>query len=342
MRYFRYSNAGKSPADILNIYKVLWEDLANYAKVIYKNRWEDALDLAFSIIINNYDSNKGELLNYATKVVRTCMIQANRKEVPYEFIEDVSDNPDRLSKKLSKSISERVKFDVQEKKILKNDESFMKCVNYLAPFFIKDFKFLASMKSSYRKHDYSELLELFDMEDIVNAIKYLKEGYEAEVQVFLDTRKACCKRKYNPDKENNIAPGIKYLQILNGTVLYYKTKNVSEKYFYYVDLNDAVREFLQKFYNSGKCGMVKVEDTVAYCSLTGVILLSLNELVESLKNDIAGILVTRENVRILERREDGLIILSNRELLGDIGISVFKGVAWVQLKQMPSKEVQRR
>lgn len=348
MNYFRYCKEKQSPVTIRKIYDLMWGGkLKNYAKVIYKAKWEDALDLAFQIVVQNFDPKKGNLENYATKTIRTCMMQYHRREVPYEFMENMPSK--EVISKMGTSKKPVKKIEKKPPKVLFKREEILSnmkvegdvnegCLEEVVPLFIKDYKTFVNSKI-LDIDEYRDILSRYSPRDLINALIYLRDEYSDVVGAFYDVKKSCSKRKYNPDRQNNIAPHIQYIRVLNNTILYRKLKNSTEKYFYSVSIDETVKMFLAKFYNKSMPSYLTLFGTTVYCTLTGNILYSLDELCESLKSDIVGILTSRLNIRILYRDEERVFFLSNNELEMNLGVSFFGVSANIEIRNTPSKEV---
>ena len=79
MKYFKYLFS-KSTKELYDVFKEV-QGLHGYARAKYgEEKVEDVLDASYEHIIKNFDPSKGELRNYAMKVVGTIHLGINKKE----------------------------------------------------------------------------------------------------------------------------------------------------------------------------------------------------------------------------------------------------------------------
>lgn len=334
MNFFKYNTSfvNKTSADLVEIYDVV-RGLEKYAKTIYKGRWEDALDIAFFHIIQNYDPSKGELENYATKVVSGVSLNQFRKEYPYEFISDLEDEKTGTIEGIT--ITDRL--DERNQRV-----DIENCIDYMIPFFIKDFKFFRNMETSQRKEKYSELFKKFNFSSISAATQYLRDNYMEDVEKFYELKKTCGGKRFSSDKLNKRKDtSMEYLGELNDTLIYRrKASGNSDRYFYKIDIKHLIENFLDKFYSQGGTAYVKIRDTIAYCTMRGEIVFSVEELMSAIERDLVGTTLSRTNLRVVHYDVGNKIILiSTTPLEYNLNISVFKDEIWVEFESMPSKEM---
>lgn len=344
MDYFRYCKMdfGVSPKLLLDIYEVVWFDLEMYAKSLYRDRWMDALDMAFFHIVRNFDPEKGELKRYAIKIIKGILMGNYKKELPYESFDTLTDVEKGISEDFSDEAVERLDpiEDDKEKEDIGDEKAFKECVDFLSPLFIKDFKFFSTYSKSNKKLQYGELFRKFKPKVILSSMEYLKDNYSEDVKRFYKLKASCMKRRYDIEKYMGTFDGVEYIDCINGTVFYRRIRKVSIRYFYSVNLKEAIGEFIKEFYLEGKVGMLRVENCVAYCSVTGDILFGLEELIESLENDIIGMISCRQHVKVVNyEKGERVILLSGSEIDFNLNITLFGGSVWIPLDNMPVKEV---
>lgn len=323
--------ATKTSKELFEIYEVVWS-LENYAKKIYKGGWEDALDAAMFHIIRNYDVNKGDLSNYAIKVVKGICYNKYRKEVPYEYLSDLPDSEMETTEVVDDMNMEDDNGDKQD---------IAECIAFLSPYFIEDFKFFTSMCKHDRKKSYPGLFERFTYQTIKDAISYLKDNYSEQVKEFHAARISRSKKRYDADKVNrSMADGINYMGVVNGTVLYTKRKSIASKVFYRVDIPEVVQEFIKRFYGDDSNAQVRIGDCVAFSSLTGSIIFGIENLLESLEIDIIGMILSRQEMKVASyTKGEELILVSNRQEEYNLNVKAFSSDIWIPFTQMSSKEV---
>ena len=335
MKFFAYNKTAceRSSKETIEIFNAV-RNLSGYAMSIYKSRWEDALDVAFFHIMKNYDSEKGELENYAIKVVRGIGLNYFKKECPSDIVVELSDiNANSKVNSLSESLEDA----------LYERENLESCTQSLIPYFIKDFRFFDTMDSSKRGEVYSDIFNHYSISIIKQAVEYLKEDYSDSLREIYKLRKSCAGRKAGKDKiEKSRDNSIVVTTQMNNTVFYKKTtKSEIKKHFYKVDVKDLIGFLLKKFYMSGKASIL-VEGTRVYCTLSGGLVFSLEDLVESLEKDSLASLIIRSKLRVAKyKKGQELLLVGNKEIEGDIGIKIFDEEAHVHLIAVPSKEVKK-
>lgn len=334
MKFFKYikGSESRSMTDMLKIFETV-QSLDKYAKKIYRSRWEDALDMAFFHVLQNYDPSKGELENYTIKVIGGILLNQFKKEYPYEFIADLGSQQEELTA------------DV----IVREDEgsrssNVKSCIKFMAPLFLKDFRFFESMTGQYRKEGYSELFEKFTGDAIQKATAYLRENYSSKVKVVYDSKKRCGGKKLDEEMgKRNLDTNLEYIMELNDTVVYRKRKKSNiVRYIYSVDLKRTASELMVRFYSGDfSKAHARVEGANIYCSMTGTMVYSEEDLFKTLTLDIVGIVLARTSLKLLKfKEEDEAIFVSTSELKYDLNMTLFGEEVWLRFIQRSSKEVE--
>lgn len=331
MNYFDYVKVS-SMEDMLKIYEIV-RSLKNYAIKIYKNMWEDALDQAYFHIISHYDESCGELENYATRIVGTILLGRYRKEVTNDIALELA-----LNTKQCKDSSGSPASSIDE-----SDGTFNECVEYLSSCFVLDYKFFKTLKKSYRVLDYTGIFKKFNADTIMQAIEYLKENYGSSMDKLLETSKKCTIWKFKDDRyKESLDKSISYIGMINGIMLYTRTKSAHNKLFYSFDIGENIRNILSILYPSETCtNEIRVGENTAYCSLSGVLVVGIDDLVKRLEVELVGMLLTRKaNFNIIKYDKGRDVILSCvREVDYDIKISCFGIEFPLLLKKVPAKRV---
>ena len=333
MKYFKYINGiqTRSLSDMYDIYQTV-QKLDRYAKKIYKNRWEDALDMAFFHVLQNYDSSKGELENYTIKVVSGVLLNQFKKEYPYEFIADLG-------------LNEEPKTEFEDTDIVVNPEQKVDvngCIAYLAPLFVRDFRFFDTMNGQHRKEDYSNLFEMYSYKTVQNAISYLTENYSERVREVYTSKKKCGGKSSNKESSKNQDSNLVYVNEITDIIVYYKKKkNSYTRYIYSVDLKKAVSELLLRFYSGDATkAHAKVENADIYCSITGKLVYSQKDLFDALVYDIVGIILARTSLKLMKLKGyDEAIFVSTSELKYDLNLTIFGESTWITIDQRSAKEI---
>lgn len=343
MEYFKYSKNSRSAKELVDIFTAV-HNLDRYAKSIYSSRWEDVLDRAFFHIAKNYDSSKGNLENYAIRVIRGIGLNDYKKECPTEFIEDLNIDAGYTEKESEEPTNSSV--EVELFYLDENEESASEdiegCIRFLVPYYIKDYALFKSMDGSKRKEDYRLLFKSYGAHEIQEAINYLNEKYSKELDEFYELRKKCVSRKAGRDKvEKSLDSTLKFMQTLNGVIFYKRKVNRSEtrKYFYQVDIDDIVTQIVHDYYLYSK-GSVEVEGVRAYLSLRGEILFDLDEAIDLLKVDIYTFILTASKLKVL--MGDDIYLVGTKEVNSSVAVKIFGDVLQVHLMNKTAKEVKER
>jgi hypothetical protein len=287
--YFKYTKKDNlNIYSVEEIYKVVWS-LKSYAIAIYKGLWQDALDAAFFHIMQHYDDSRGDLDHYATRVVGTIMLNKYNHEIEHDISlttamdsksvrEEVSTNPIEILLEGYSDIS----------------DDFEQCVSFLVPYFIKDFKFFESKRPDLRKLSYTELFQKFSTPVISSAMDYLLKKYGKALRALYDLSKDCKYRKYSSDRyKKGLDTLIEYHGIVNDILIYKSLSKVKVKRsFFYFDIFQTINHIIRLFYSNDRFGcMIEVEGVKVYCSLSGYITTSLDELKSVLEDEIIGSLL---------------------------------------------------
>ena len=155
MDYFSHALALKrsNPYLAYRAYHLLYEtDLRWYARKIYNSRAEDALDAAYIHILRNYDDDKGDLEHYATTVVGTINLGVYKNEIVHDEVTELALN------QTAYEAGGNDPYDIIMSRGDNTDSSSVdKCVEYMLPYMIRDFRFFKSKKAVDRTLCYSEL-----------------------------------------------------------------------------------------------------------------------------------------------------------------------------------------
>lgn len=316
MNYFDYCQKEKlrSSDELLEIYNCVM-GLEKYARSINRFHWEDVLDEALFHVLQNYDSSKGDIENYATKVVRGICInhfKGNTTGFDESFMTDgdAEDEPEEVS--LDSIKNKRFYVPGLPLDDVQSDD-YMECAKYLAKRYILDYKFFKTKSTVHRKESYSDLFEKFTSKAISKAIEYLNDTYSEKLDAFMkakESRKG--KRCYDDRMEKSRDNVLEYVGSINGIILYRSNANYRNavKYFYGIDINKFVAEFVAELYSEGGPAVVNVEGTEAYCTLRGFIVFDKFELMDSIEVDVISTLLARAVYKVFKYDKHSRIILS--------------------------------
>lgn len=338
MDYFSYVKLTKSPDFIMEVFNTV-ADLESYAKTIYKGLYEEVLDKAFFHILDNFDPSKGQLENYAVSVVGKILLNKYRREVTHDLALDIAledksaeeDNGEILSQFIS-ATEERERNDVKA------------CTQELVPYFIKDARFFATMKSTNRTLSYSEIFSKYSTVTIKRAVDYLSENYLEEVKNFYEYGKSISVKRYSKDRyKKSLDTAVNFKGEIGGIVLYEKLRGFHDKFFYSIDLKQTLVKFISKFYYNmdNINNYVKVEEVEAFISILGEVVVGVKEVSEVIEKEMLGMLVSRNSsLKVVKYDERERLIVSCTSDLGfSIAITAFGESFSMDLKRLSSKQV---
>lgn len=337
MNYFDYvTDFDRDRA--LRIYTEVYK-LTNYAKKIYKGYWEDALDNAFFHILENFkDDSGGDLEHYATKVVNTICLGRYSHEIAHDTSLNVE-----MDKK-SANVRELNPLNI----LTEREESFSYnnlkgCINYLLPKFIQDSQFFITKKAENRKCSYSNIFSMFSSEVIVASMNYLANNYGSDMERLSQVKKKCKYRNFQEDRyKSSMDCSIEYMGTLKGVILYKSIGKKTDRYFYEVDILDALDYLVENVYNAEGCpARAEVEGINVYCTLSGQFVSGEKELRKALENELIGTILARLSVFkvVVYERGKSIVFSASREVTNALKIEFLDDYYYLDFKRIPSKRV---
>lgn len=330
MKVFKYLFNKKGVAETYEIYKAV-RALTPYAKSKYKGQWEDALDESFFHILENFDSSKGELEHYATRVVGTIFLNKNSKEVSNTEQTDIC--MDLQSAKEYTLVGKR-------DEVL--DTDFNSCLRDMVSVLVKDFRFFASLSNKDRKCDYGKLFSKYSLGTIKEVQDYLTEKYKDEVSRILGYAKSVSIRDFNEDRYlSSVDEGLEYLESLNGIALIIRKKGYHTKKVFKIDIGEVLDNIIGLFYkDSSNYGLATIEGNPVYVSLSGNIVSTESELRDCIERELIGTLVSRTTLKVVHYgRGDIILFSSTKDTQCDVILPMFGKDYVVSFERIAVKEV---
>lgn len=332
MKLFKY--LGKvSSKDCYSIFEVV-QSLEPYAKVKYKSRYEDALDASYEHIIKNYDSTKGDLQNYATKVVGTIWLNSNKKEIA-----DDEQTQYNLDSKAADGYSDYSVEGIVEEGLKSKDMD--NCIKEMVKFFVKDFKLFTTLNIKLRKMDYSEFQDNYSTETILGAIRYLLDNYADDIEKFLEFSKSASIRNFDEDRYlRSIDPSLEYRGMLNDILILSRRQGSHVKKIYRVSVKDTVNSLIKLFYSDTNYGKMLIEGIPVYMTLSGKIVNTEEELRFFLEKELVGSLLSRTSLKVLlyEKGEE-IFLSSTKDEQSDVVLPLFDKNVSIHFDRVVIKEV---
>ena len=331
MRLFKYLST-KSTKEMYDIFNVV-SSLKKYAQIKYKDNYEDALDASYMHIVEHYDSSKGDLKNYAIKVVGTIGLGSNKKELANE-------EQTRLSLD-SKTASEFFNSPIDSLEENFKSSNINSCIKDMVSLFVKDFKFFATQSTKYRKMDYKELLDKYSVESIVNAKNYLMEKYSKEIEKFISYSKVASIRNFNEDRYlKSLDTSLEYKGSLNDIILIKRKQGSHVKKVYRVLIEENINTLLDLFYTNTDYGKILIADVPIYLSLSGKIVDSEEELRCSLERELVGSLLSRTSLKVIHYDKGNEILLSStKDVQYSVVLPLFDKNVSIDFERVVIKEV---
>lgn len=336
MNYFEYATTLKksNPYKSWLVFQTLYNSsLKYYAMKIYGNRWEDALDAAYAHIVENFDTEKGELEHYATTVVGTINLGMYRHEISNDEVVELS-----LNELQAGDTSD----DPQEVVLSYVDpvesSTLAECIDYLLPYYIKDFKFFTTKKSSDRNYSYNELYRMFGDSVIVEAVNYLNDNCFDSCKSLYELKKSLKFRNYPPDRVyKSKVNSIKYLGECNGIVIYKKGSSKSAKAFYEINVQEVVSDIIKYFYR----GILNrsINGLNVNCSLSGQLICDYDELFNQLENEVLGCIVSKyQAVGVVNYvRNKSLLLVGSMSMTNTVTLNILSKEFVIKMKQKSAK-----
>lgn len=331
MNYFKYAKSYNGYR-AMRIYQEV-QNLKGYAISIYKGLWEDALDMSFFHILENFDENSGcELSHYALRVVGTILLGKYNHEIEHETSLETNLNKKSVEEDLFNpaheilDIEEGVSVDIQE------------CVRYLLPMFIQDYKFFKSKKSEDRKLAYTGLFNMFSYETINESMDLMVKLYGEDMDYLYNLKRNCHYRNFSEDRyKDSMDNSIEYECFFKDVLIYKKLQVKSRKVFYLFNIKDAVDSIIQTYYQ-GKCSR-EVGDLTVYCTLSGNLVTSTEELRVVLERELVGAVLSRFSYFKVVCYEKGksIILSSTKELEHGFTLDIFNQDFKIPIRELVSK-----
>lgn len=331
MKYYKYVR----DADSLLAYKAHIAVMKCKPLAIskYQSRWEDALDDAYFHIMEHYNEAQGSLEHYALSVVSTIFLNKYPKEVGSDTVFDIESNKEAV-----KSDELDSPFDsIAQEEDIEYDSVLKQCVQYLLPLFIKDYELFHSKDCSTRKMSYTGLFDKFPVEVIAQVFKTLGEEYYEEGKYINNLSKECHMCNFSADRyRSSLDKTISYSGRIGDIV---KCKSIGvkrKKYLYDLNISDLCSKIYNMFYDIGGVGSRLIYGINVFCSLSGNVYFSKDDLFESLEREIIGsVLAMRTNLKVLHYdRGKEMIFTSTRDDEPSVALTMFKTKVLIPLTRL--------
>lgn len=338
MYYFDYvKDVDASKA--LKIYETV-NGLKGYAMSIYKSLWEDALDKAFFHILDNYDESSGDLEHYATKIVGTILLNKYAHEVEHETSLTTALDQKSLDEEVGKNPLDIL----MSKEDTTQSSDLDRCIEYLIPMFVVDYKFFKTKKSSDRKLSYNGLFQKFSERTVASAMISLVDKYGDDMEYIYELSKNCRMRSYQDDRYlKSMDTSVEYLGVFNNILLYKCLSRKVKKIFYSFNIRENVTTLIDVFYSSdNSIGKRTVGNVEVYCTLSGKVVTSPEELYACIERDVVGSMLAKMSHFKVVQYEKGekMILSSPKDTTYGLVLDIFGKEFSTDIKKIVSKRVE--
>ena len=312
MNYFDYVST-RSNQETMELFEIL-QGLRGYAFSIYGDRADDAIDATFEHVNSRYDESYGELENYTKSVLKNINRSEFKKESPD------SENIDGVwSERLADINSPDTILEERIDQLISEDE--IECAG--------------NMKVSCLDK-YDKVFEKYTKATITNAIFYLKDNYDEVVESFLEfSKKIKNKRMKESQIQKRVEDKIKFVSLIDKTVLYDKVSNFERRFFYAIDLIGLVNEIINV---DKKKISVEVEGRNFWLRPFG----GVTDNKEQLKTELGmalvmAVLESNESIQLVKTKGDVFIICTTQPIKS-CEICIYGVNFGVRLERLNSKE----
>lgn len=297
-----------SPLKAYKIYQVVYsKEMCAYARTIYGSNYKDTLGKAYKHVLENFDSNKGDLEHYVISVIHTINLSSMKKEMSMDeatnialdakaFDENSGDPQDILLTK------------IQEEEVSQDLKS---CVNELIPMYILDFKYFKSQKKPDRTLDYAGLMSKYSAPVMLSALKYIQDEYFPQIEALYTNKRNLRLRDFGPERiKNSLDSNISFVCEYNDVVLYKKHDIRNGKVIYEINIKDTLKRLFSVLSANGY--FCKIGDIQVYLSLSGKIIFNEKELFVQLEQELMGFILARlQTIKVLVHMNEKYALLSS-------------------------------
>lgn len=339
MQYYKYVRKSDSVL-IFKIHQAV-QNCKPLAMAKYKSNWEDALDDAYFHILEHFDESQGSLEHYAMSVVSTIYLNKYSREIGSEIVFDIESDKTAVKKDEVANPYNNMSFEEED---IEYDKELKNCIQYLLPYFIKDYELFYSKDSSTRKLNYNGLFELFPIKVLVDAVEILSKGYYEEAKYLNILSKECHMRNFDADRYKNSLDKTLAYDGRIGDIVKCKAIGVKrKKYVYSLNIESLIDRIYKMFYDIQGIASKVICDNTVYCTLSGKLICGKDTLYEALEREIIGsVLAMRTNLKVLNYEKGVEIILtSTREDEPSIILTMFKTGVHIPLTRLIMGKVEK-
>ena len=340
MKYFKYIH-GESLYSMSKINAELTL-LRGYAVAKAKSMGltdaDNTLDEAFHHAIHHYEDRGIPVRNYLMRLINT---------ITKGYSKEVSEDTNKIDEFKMGNDEDYVRTNPEniyldhEERIVKGD--LHNCILDLIPKFVRDYKFMRTMKKEDRKEDYSSVIHKYDIYVVKSATEYLSKTYGKAIE-NLYKRSRECRRRYKTIRyEDYWDRGINYHCMINGILIYSNSSSHPiRKCFYEVNIKDIVTNVILHIYKSPDSTLsLNIDGVGVYCSSSGKIVIGEENLAKELEVEILAVLFDKRYLLVkYTKGVDAILSLTRESMLGDEYISVDGRFVPLELERISARRVQ--
>ena len=340
MKYFKYVH-GESLYSMSKIHAELYL-LRGYAVSKAKSaKLTDAdniLDEAFHHAIHHYEDRGIPVRNYLMRLINT-ITKGYSKEVSEDTskIDEFKMGDDEA---YTRTNPESIYLNHEEYRV-KSD--LQNCIKDLIPKFVRDYKFMRTMKKEDRKEEYSSILHKYDILVVKSAADYLSKTYGDAIEKLYKRGRECHRRYKTIRYEDYWDKSVNYLSMINGILIYSNSSSHPvRKCFYVVNIKDIVMNVIAHIYKSPDTTLtLNIEGVGVYCSSSGRIVIGEKNLAKELEDEILVALFDKRYLLVkYTKGVNAILSLTRESMSGDEYISVEGIYVPLELERISARRVQ--
>lgn len=307
MHYYDYVR-DVSPEVMVKVHAAV-NKCVNLAKSRYGSRYQDALYDAYHHIVTHFDEAQGDLMHYTARVVSTIYRKHNAREVYSETVLDIESDKVALDECENVGLENIIAWENEAEYNIE----LGRCIRHLLPSFLKDYELFKTKDRTKRKMNYAGILQQFSVKILWDTLTILSDSYYEDAKYLDELSKNCHCRKFDPDRYKlSMDKTLEYVY-RKDKIVNCKSKGLNRnKYAYCIDIPNMLGKICNFFYSEEGVARRVIYGNKVYCSLSGRLVLSKEELLTYLEEEIVGsILAMRTNLKVLHYQKKSELILTS-------------------------------
>lgn len=325
----------------LNSPKVIARAKSEYYKKVY---YADVLDDLTEHVMLRYNRDYGPLENFVNKTLSTIDKSKHEKEVG--ITENVELKFEKMQITDGKAFGELPTQSRSNSEILTDYADFLQssnledCIKDFERVFITNYMFFKTANQKHRKAYPHDLLELYDLLTIKDAIRVMEELYKEDLNKFYTFKEKAQIKEINGDFLEIVCdPTIIDDRKINQINLVKRMQGCHAKNLFVVDVKDLINRINKLYYRKG-LGYMKTTNNEYFLSVSGKIMYSQESVMDQNAMEIVNNILTKSKLKPFDYTSDGRLILSTtKNTVNDIEVNIFGENVILRPRPVPIKEV---